>query len=492
MGYFTRSIEQLNAEYTNRTSITVFGRQATLLRLLADSYEVRLRFERLLEQMKEGPTLTEDNDLKYGEWADESRWVKPDNPSVENTQRTAVTFGFSEDSPFAQTYANRMKDAFGERLNNIDLKRFNLIVSSVVTTSDVISDFEFDLAIDENIRQLRKALQEIDTVKSTKRWKKNDYARTYQNLKGEYDKNEWLAVKVRSDHNKWLKENVADPDLADYEQRRRELLLQLFQTGFLDCMKANIHVLAEDDVKFAVIKDEELMPNLDDTLKWYAAFKKLCPIEKDYFRFNEYGTLGRYIYDNCISQEVCFHFFHLVALIEIVQQEMEWLKHPDLKPQGEDETVANFVERVVQIMLKAEDRNGEVITYKDKRGNDCTYKFNVDGKMFTKVMKQVQDKYPELILGYLDGKTGDNALGVTKVCPFIGRVLSLSIFNKADVRNMDFEQAFQFVYGETNEKGKKRSFIQKMSETRDIKDKPVFNTIKTLYEEQNKAQLLGQ
>ena len=143
-------------------------------------------------------------------------------------------------------------------------------------------------------------------------------------------------------------------------------------------------------------------------------------------------------------------------------------------------------------MLKAEDRNGELIEYEDNKHNKCTYKFDVNGKLFSELMDEVQKEYPELIIDYLDGKIGDNAVGITKVCPFIGRVLSLHIFNKADVRNKDFEQAFQFVYGEKNEKGKKRSFIQKMSETKDIKDKPVFKTIKMLFEQQEKAKLLKE
>ena len=333
---------------------------------------------------------------------------------------------------------------------------------------------------------------EIDSFKKSHKWKKNDYARTYLNLHGDYNKSEWNGMKVMGDHNQWLKENVTEPDLNDYQQRLRELLLDLFKIGFLDAMRCKIHVPAEDDIKFGIIKDDDLMPDLTDTLKWYAAFKKLCPFEKNKFRFNEYSTLGRYIYDNGISRTVCFKFFHVVALIDIVQQEMEWLEHPELKPQGEDETVEMFVDKVVQVMLKAEDRNGEIIEYKDNRNNVCSYEFGVDGRMFLKIMEEIKDKYPELILGYLDGTTGDNAVGVTKICPFIGVVLGKHIFNKEDVRNVDFEPAFQFVFGEKNEKGQKRSFIQKMSETKDIKDKPIFDTIKNLYEEEKSRNYLEE
>ena len=487
MGYYKDCLEQLNREYKNRASITLFGRQASMLRLLADAYEVRLRFEKLLESMKQGPSVFEDSDLDYLEWAEEAKWQKPEEQeeSLIKTQKlTAQTFGISGNSPFAQTYANYMKDALGERLNHIDIDRYKIIMSSVIASQDVISDYEFELAIDENIKQLRKALIEIHNFTSTQRWKRDDYAGMYLSLFEDYKNVKLNNIVVQADHNKWLKEIVAEPDADDFFQRRRELLLELFNTGFLDAMKSRMHVPAEDDLQFCVIKDETLIQDLTDTLKWYAAFKKLCPWNKNVFSFNEYVTLGKYIYENHISMDVCKKFFRIVLLIEIVQQEIEWIEHPESKPQRDDEAVENFVNRVKRIMLKAEDRNGEEIEYKDNKHNKCSYKFWFEGKLFGKVMDEVKEKYPELIIGYLDGKTGDNAIGVTKICPFIGRIVDMKIFNDDNLRKKDLEPAFRYVIGEKNEKGKKRSFIQKMSLTKDIEDKPIFNTIKSLFEEQ--------
>ena len=491
MGSYKRSLEYLNSEYKNRASITLFGRQATMLRLLADSYEVRLLFEKLLEKMKEGPIVIEDSDLDYLDWADEAKWQRQKELKGESIIMTAAIFGIKNNSPFAQTYANYMKDAFGGRLNNIDIDRYNIIMSSVVTSQDVISDYEFELAIEENIRQLRRTLIDIHNFINTNRWRKNDYAFMYLDLFEKYKKVRMHITFVKSEHKRWLNDMVA-PDLNDFIQRRRELLIGLFSTGFLDAMKRRMHVPSEDDLQFCVIKDDELMPDLTDTLKWYAAFKRLCPKVKNVFRFNEFATLGKYIYDNRISLEICKKFFHFVLLIEIVQQELEWIEHPELKPEDEDETVENFVSRVKQIMLKAEDRNGESIEFEDNKHNKCTYKFEVDGKLFSAIMDEIQDKHPDLIIDYLDGKLGDSAVGVTKVCPFIGCVVNMHIFNRDDVRNKDFEPAFQFIYGEKNEKGQNRSFIQKMSETKEIKDKPVFKTIKTIFEEHKKAQLLKE
>ena len=490
MGYYKESIELLNKEYKNRTSITMFGRQASLLSLFADAYEVRLRFEFLLEKMKQGPFVFEDSDLNYLEWAEEAKWQKPEAPLIDTYKMTTQTFRFSRNSPFAQTYANYMKDALGNRLDKIDINRYKIIMSSVIASKDVISDYEFDLAIDENINQLRNTLIEINNFTSTQRWKMDDYAGMYLSLFEEYKNVKLNNTLVQADHNNWLKEIVAEPDVDDLLQRRRELLLELFKTGFLDAIKRRIHVPANDDLQFYVIKDDALIPDLTDTLKWYAAFKKLCPLNKNNYSFNEYATLGKYIYDNRISIDVCHKFFHIVLLIEIVQQELEWIEHPELRPQGDDETVENFVDRVKRIMLKAEDRNGEKIEFEDNKHNKCIYEFRFEGKQFGKVMDELKEKYPELIVGYLDGKTGDNALGVTKVCPFIGCVVDMYIFNDGSLRKKDLEPAFQFVFGEKNERGQKRSFIQKMSETKNIRWNPVFKTIRTLHEEQKKAQLL--
>ena len=487
MGIYRKSIELLNKEYLNRSSITLFGRQTTLLLLLADAYEVRLRFEKLLEKMKQGPFVFDDSNLNYLEWDDDEKWQKPEEPQIETRKLTAQTFDISNNSPFAQTYANYMKDAFGERLNNIDIDRYKIIMSSVIASQDVISDYEFELAIDANIKQLRKILVDIHNFTSNQRWKNDDYACMYLSLLKAYKDVKLNIIVVKADHNKWLKEIVTDPDIEDLYQRRRELLLELFNTGFLDAIKNRIHVPAEDDLKFCVIKDAALISDLTDTLKWYAAFKKLCPWNKNAFSFNEYAALGKYIYDNRISIDICRKFFHIVLLLEIVQQEIEWIANPESRPQGEDETVDNFVDRVKRIMLKAEDRNGENIDYEDNRHTTCNYEFKIEGKLFGKVMDEVKEKYPELIMGYLDGKTGDNAIGVTKVCPFIGCIVDMQIFNDSHLRKKDLEPAFQFVFGEKNEKGQNRSFIQKMSETKDIKDKPVFKTIKLLFEEQKKA-----
>lgn len=495
MGLYRDSIEQLNFEYKDRSSISIFGRHATMLRLLVDSYEVRLRFENLLEEMQKGPMLFDDADLDFEYWADRTTWDKPFSFMISGegvTKLTTDAFGIRKESPFAQTYANRLQDALGEDLNKINPDRFRQIVSSVVTTSEVIPEDMFERVIDANILHLRDTLGKIVYFKNNHEWKKRDYAQFNKRLYDEFITNAVMTNKVEKSHQKWRKGLVVEPDIEDCEQRRRELLLDLFKKDFFKALRSRIHVPAEDDLKFHLIQDDEMISDLSDTLKWYAAFKKICPRDKDgMFWFDKDDALGKYIYDNNIPQATCWDFFIITTLIEHVQQEMVWLQHPEKRPL-ENETLEKFVDRVKKIMLKAEDRNGEIIKFEDNKHNKCQYTFNVDGKGFCTVMDEVLENHADLIEDYLDGKMGDTALGVTKICPFIGCVVGLHIFNDEKVRNVEFEPAFQFVYGEKNEQGKKRSFIQKMSATKDIKDKDIFETIKTIIEQKKNELLEGK
>lgn len=55
MGFYKRSLEILNAKYRNQSNLSIFGGKAGLLILLIESYEVYIRFKRLLEMMRQGP-----------------------------------------------------------------------------------------------------------------------------------------------------------------------------------------------------------------------------------------------------------------------------------------------------------------------------------------------------------------------------------------------------------------------------------------------------
>lgn len=493
MGFYKRSLEILNAKYRNQSNLSIFGGKAGLLILLIESYEVYIRFKRLLEMMRQGPVLINERDFSFLSWADEDKWIEDDDSSSigQNWIQTASVFGFDKDDQFLQNYANHLIDALGEQKKNIDVDLFKHIVSSTVTLHDVFLDFDIYKAIDDNINQIRETLVKIGNIHRTDRWSNDDFAQLYSK---EYNYYESIDTKwgfTKRQHQIWL-DGFVEPTREDYNQRRRELLLDLFQTRFLRSLRKQIYVPAEDDLNFSIIQDERMMPDLTETLKYYAAFKKLCPRDKDgMFRFDGNATIGKYMYSNCISRLTCQSFIRIVFLIKLVQDEMYWLEHPEEKPQ-EDTISEQFVMMVTRIMTKAEERNGEIIKYKDNKQNNCQYKFYVDGKLFCAVMDEILKNHPNIIDDYLDGKKGESATGVTKVGQFIGCVVGMHLFNDEKVRNLDFEPAFKFIYGEKNDRGQKRSFIQKMSATNDIKDKSIFDTIKTVYEAKKNDLLNGK
>lgn len=482
MSIYKESLIRLHQEYTQRTFVGLLGRQATLLRLLADSYEVRLCFENMLETIQQGPTFMEDDDVDYLEWGAPRKWVKPRDLSGAKIS-TRKAFGLDDDDQFDLSYANRMKDAFGERIDNIDINRLHPLMYGVITSKSVIPDSEFELAIDGHLQHLRETLLEIYRFKNEKIWRKSDYAAMYKNFRDVFLNSKMEAVVIERQHQEWLKFIVTEPEKEDYYERRREILISLFKTGFLDMLKKYVRVLPDDEMGFGKIEDAELMPDLNDTLKYYAAFKRLCPFVDGKFNMDNEAAMGQYIHSNNISKVKCWSFLQHLALLKIVQDELEWLDNPDARPVNNDEVMKDFVATVKQIMLKAEDRNGEVILDKDNRGNEFEFTYNINGKRFCQVIDHIKENNPELLSDYIDGRNKANALGVTCVAPFIGAVLRTNIFSVKQIRYKDVEFAFQFVMGEKNKNGSKISYIQKMGIKDKIDDQSIFTSLKSIEKE---------
>ena len=123
MGFYKRSLEILNAKYRNQSNLSILGEKAGLLILLIESYEVYIRFKRLLEMMRQGPVLINERDFSFLSWADEDKWIEDDDSSSigQNWIQTASVFGFDKDDQFLQNYANHLIDALGEQKKNIDV-----------------------------------------------------------------------------------------------------------------------------------------------------------------------------------------------------------------------------------------------------------------------------------------------------------------------------------------------------------------------------------
>jgi len=116
-----------------------------------------------------------------------------------------------------------------------------------------------------------------------------------------------------------------------------------------------------------------------------------------------------------------------------------------------------FVERVKEIMLKAEKDNGKQ-KQNNSRSYTTTYIYNVDGKGFCKVMDELLSNYDYVIQEYLKGATAETAGSIKFVCPFIGYVLDTHLYSVAKMPKNEFKIVLQMVYG------KGTSAVSKMSD----------------------------
>lgn len=116
-----------------------------------------------------------------------------------------------------------------------------------------------------------------------------------------------------------------------------------------------------------------------------------------------------------------------------------------------------FVERVKEIMLKAEKDNGKQ-KQNNSRSYSTTYIYHVDGKGFCKVMDELLANYEYVIKDYLKGATAETAGSIKYVCPFIGFVLDTHLYSAAKMPKNEFKKVMQTVYG------KGTSAVSKMSD----------------------------
>ena len=116
-----------------------------------------------------------------------------------------------------------------------------------------------------------------------------------------------------------------------------------------------------------------------------------------------------------------------------------------------------FVERVKDIMLRAEKDNGKQ-KQNNSRSYTTTYIYKVDGKGFGMVMDELLANYEHVIKDYLDGATAETAVSIKYVAPFIGYVLDTHLYSAAKMPKNEFKDVFETVYG------KGTSAVSKMSD----------------------------
>ena len=177
-------------------------------------------------------------------------------------------------------------------------------------------------------------------------------------------------------------------------------------------------------------------------------------------------------------------------------QEAEIVEEAEIIEEVKDETPATmdrpddktektpaevFAERVKEIMLKAEQDNGQ---RKDNnaRSYTTTYTYHVDGKGFGLVMDELLADYEHVINGYLNGATAETAGTIKYVCPFIGYILDTHLYSADKMPKNEFKKVLEQVYG------KGTSAVAKMSDKNPSNEAEVlYKTAKEIMEKHKKA-----
>ncbi len=116
-------------------------------------------------------------------------------------------------------------------------------------------------------------------------------------------------------------------------------------------------------------------------------------------------------------------------------------------PQFEEKTpIEVFVDQVKSIMLLAEKKNGQEMKL-TARGNGGTYKYEVDGKGFCRIMDLLVKDYTPQIEDYLKGARAEAAGSMKYVCPFIGFVLDTHLYSDPKLQKSDLKFVMAKVYG---------------------------------------------
>lgn len=436
-------LETLHREYTERTCITQLGRQAASLHLLADIYEVRCRFEKILSRLQNEAIQLDDDDLNYQEWYNPEKWKVSDISFHDEDIRE--TFGIKPDSPLAQTYANTMLTPFGDGAN-FDNDRFRNVVSSLFVLNTIVDEQKMEVAINSELEKLQKTLLDISNTKNRKK-EPEEYAAWFESERVRYRRNFITKSKLKAEHETW-KKSIYDDDYKEaLRERRVELLLELFDSGFLDDLKVKSHRKAEDVLGFKKYEFEKWNERMDEAIRYFATMCKICPFKDDMISFNDHAKIGRYILDEHIETPMVNAFFRVMELIIMAQKEMRTIDDPDYVEEEEITPTEAFIERVKRLFLLMEDENGTVMQQTNK-GNGGTYKFDVKGKALCEVMDDLLVNNEQYIKAYLGGANSESAVQLKYVCPFIGFILDTHLYSTDKLQKNHLKPMFVIEYGE--------------------------------------------
>ena len=117
-------------------------------------------------------------------------------------------------------------------------------------------------------------------------------------------------------------------------------------------------------------------------------------------------------------------------------------KHSE-KPKVQPVAQETFADRTKAIMRKMATKNGQRIESK-ARGYAGAYIYNIDAEAFCAAMDDMVSTYGEKLVEFLGGTM--YCVQVTKVCFFIGQVISRQIINDSQLQLADVFFAFEDYY----------------------------------------------
>lgn len=432
-------------------------------------YEVRCRFEKILEKLQHEAIVLEDDDVDYEEWYNPEKWKITGDELVD--EDITETLGISKKSAVAQSYANALLTPFGENAL-FDNDKFRNIVSSLYVLNLVVDNQRIDVAINDELAALQRTLLDISNAK-TRELSDEECARFFIKMRDNYLNGFLVKPKLEAAHRKWRESLLNEIDIDDLKERRIELLLDLFETGFLEDIK--LHKKAEDPLGFDNYEFEKWDGRMNEAKKCFAKLCRICPYHGEMIDFSNNAKIGRYIINSHIGPALVNGFLEQMQLIAMVQKDMRRIQNDaDDGDEAGASAVDAFVDCVKHIMLKAEEDNGMVKPL-TARGNVGSYTYNINGKAFAGVMDVLVEKYENQIKAYLYGLTAQKAKTMKYVAPFIGAVLDTHLFSPEKMPKKDLEPAFESEYGRGNSAVSKMA-VSNLSE----EGKTLINTLKSI------------
>ena len=152
-----------------------------LIKLLADMYEVKLRFKNVLAKLKNKTLIVlDDDDVNYKEWYDPNKWKI--NSTDLKDEDIVETLGVNNTEDISFSFANLLTDIFKNDISKINNDRFRGLVSTLFVFNTIVDEKIVKKALDNELIQLQEILVKIDTEKNKSK-SPEEYADYFKKIK---------------------------------------------------------------------------------------------------------------------------------------------------------------------------------------------------------------------------------------------------------------------------------------------------------------------